>query len=345
MILQNEEAVKKELSLREPRGVYLLFGDEPALLSLYRKKLISRLCNDGADPDRFDGKRLDLPALADAVSLLSMFGGRRVTEVADLAPEQLSEPDCKALCALLGEIPPDSTLLLVCEADSLDLKKGKNAKRLHAAADAAGAVLTLNRRTSAELRATLRNRCQKKGCELSSDEANLLIERCGDDLAALLNECDKLCAYAQGRPITAAMIRTLCTGTISADLYAVAKLMLRRRPQPVLDEIDALLRSRQPAALILANLGGAFSDLARGCAARSAGKNGADLAADFSYRFAWKAANALRDSNGLDAKRVQRVCEILCEAETTLKSASCDERVLLETAVVRSMLALRGEPC
>ena len=91
-----------------------------------------------------------------------MFGGRRVTEVADLAPEQLSEPDCKSLCALLGEIPPDSTLLLVCEAGSLDLKKGKNAKRLHAAADAAGAVMTLNRRTPAELRATLRNRCQKK---------------------------------------------------------------------------------------------------------------------------------------------------------------------------------------
>ncbi len=345
MILQNEEAVKRELSLREPRSVYLLVGEEAALLSFYRKKLITQLCTDGADPDRIDGKRLDLSALADAVSLLSMFGGRRVTEVTGFEPEQLSDADCKALCGLLGELSPDSTLLLVCEPSSFDLKKGKNAKKLHAAADAAGAVLTLNRRTPAELRGTLRNHCQKKGCELSGDDANLLIERCGDDLSTLRNECDKLCAFADKKPITAKMILSLCAGTLSADLYAVARLMLRKKPQPVLDEINSLLRLRQPATLILSNLGIAFSDLARGCAARSAGKTGGELATDFSYRFSWKAQNALRDSAGLDAKRVNRVCEILCEAETTLKSAACDEQVLLETAVVRSMLVLRGEPC
>lgn len=344
MILQNEEAVKRELALREPRSVYLLAGNEPALIALYRKKLLACLC-DGEQPDRFDGGRLDLSALSDAVSLLSMFGTRRVTEIAALLPEQLSEADCKELCTLIGELSPDSTLLILCEPDSFDQKKGKNAKRLAAAVDAAGALLLLNRRTPAELRATLRNRCRKRGCDLSADAAAMLLEQCGDDLSALLNECDKLCAYAPGSAITPQMVQTLCAGISSADLYAVARLMLQGRPQPVLEEIHTLLQTKQPAALILGNLGSAFSDLARGCAARSAGKNAADLAKDFSYRFSWKAQNALRDSNGLDANRIQRVCELLCEAETTVKSASCDEEILLETTVIRSMLVLRGDQC
>lgn len=345
MILQNEEAVRQELARRQARSVYLLAGDEPALIAFYRKKLIAALCGEGQQPDRFDAGRLDLAALADAVALLSMFGGRRVTELSALLPEQLSEADCKSLCALMEEIPPDSTLLILCEPGSLDLKKGKNAKRLSAAADKAGAVLLLNRRTPAELRATLRGRCRKKGCDLTAEAAAALLERCGEDLSTLLNECDKLCAYAPGGVITPQMVQTLCTGLPDPDLYAVARLMLRGRPQPVLEEIDALLRAKQPAALILASLGGAFSDLARGCAARSAGKTAAELAGDFSYRFSWKAQNALRDAGGLDANRVQRVCELLCEAETTVKSAPCDEAVLLQTAVIRSMLVLRGEPC
>jgi hypothetical protein len=46
---------------------------------------------------------------------------------------------------------------------------------------------------------------------------------------------------------------------------------------------------RQPAAMLLSNLGSSFCDLARACAARSAGRSSEEMAKDFSYRFPWRA--------------------------------------------------------
>ena len=351
MIFKTEEELKKHLSQNDAGSVILLLGNEPALVCAYRRRILSALTKNGGEIERFDGRKPDVSAISNAAFLLPMCGERRVLCVEDLDPSALSERDAADFAALLEDFPEDSAIVLSIadgtyapprkNACSLDAKKTAAAKKIFDAADHFGVVACLDKRTRGSLRSALRGRCKKNGCELSAQAADVLVARCGDDLGCLFNECDKLCIYAgKDRAVTEEMIRLVCPRAPEDDLYEVARRMLRGDADGTLGLIADLLSQKTPAALILANLGGAFADLSRASAARTAGKTAEEMAKELHFRFEWRAKNAFRDSSRCDPARLRRACAILCEAETALKSVSVDEGVLLDTAVLSCMAAL-----
>jgi len=342
MRLTTEEQQKKCIASKQVYPVYLLFGNDSELLLSYRKKLCEMLVKLGCEQETMDGKALDLSSLYDAAQLVSFFGGRRLIVIKDFDAEALIPTDCNDLCDLISELSDNVTVVFAASPESFDIKKGKNAKKLLSAADKAGVAVQLDRRDAASLKATLRSRCQKRGCELSNEAAAFLIERCGNDMATLLNECDKLCAFADGSTITNDMITAVSSGTLSADPYALSRLMLRGELTATLDQIDSLIRMRQPVTLIISNISSAFCSIARACAARSAGKNCDSFQKDFGFKFEWMAQNAFRDSAKLTQSKAFEICQIFSDAETQIKSTPLDERILLETAVVRAVQTLGG---
>lgn len=341
MRITNEEQLKNHIALKNPERLYFLFGNEPALISLYRARLQKALRELCGNTDIFDGKTFSLPDFYDAAQIVSILGSRRLIEITDFDIESFSKAECDELCSYLDDLTDDVTVLIFASNDSVDIKKGKNAKKFLASVDKNGIAAQLDRRSAGDLKQLLRSRCKKNGCELSNEAAAFLIERCQNDMGILINECDKLCAYCGGKEITEEIISDVCSGVISADVFSLSRLMLRGDTLAVFTEIDKLISLREPIALMLSNLGSSFCDLARAAAARSAGKSAADLAAEFSYKFQWKAQNAFRDSAGLDPAALFSICEILSDADTAMKSGGGDERILLETAVIRSMRLLQ----
>ncbi|KAF5029124.1 DNA polymerase III, delta subunit [anaerobic digester metagenome] len=343
MLCTTEKQLKEQLSTGNFAPLYLLFGNEPVLLRTWRQKLIDMFERAGDQLEYMDGKVLDLSVLFDAAQLLSMFGGRRIIVIDNFEAEQLMDADCKALSAFWGEIPEGTVLIVTAVAESFDEKKGKCAKKLLSAAEKSGLAARLDRRGESDLRRFVIARCKSKGQTLSNEVAAFLLAHCGDDMGTLSNECDKLCAYATEikKDIDDSMIRRVCPGVLSADPFALARLMLRGDLQAVLSQVNTLMQLRQPVIMILANLSGAFCDLARACAARTGGRTASDLTSDFAYRFAWRAQNAYRDCARLNAAAIYSVCELLCEADATLKSSNADERIVLETAIIRAMRALQ----
>lgn len=352
MIFKTEDELKRDLSVYGPRSVTLLCGNEPALVLAYRRRILDALTKDGGAIEVFDGKKLDVSSFCENAVLVPLFGPSRVISVEDFDPNALSERDVEALVELIDEFPPESAVIFTI-ADkvfeeprknecTLDVKKSANAKKLIAAADKNGVVAALDKRKGASLYKALRSRCQKGGCELSSENAQYMVERCGDDMGVLLSECDKLCCYAgSAHEITREMINEVCAPSPDGDLYAIARLMLLGDADKTLGEISDLLAQRVPASLIIANLGMAFADLSRATAARMSGLTSAQMAKELSYQFEWKAKNAFRDSEKCDPRAIARVCAALCEAETVIKTVSVDERVLLETTVIRCLSILR----
>jgi len=342
MHLISEEQQKKCISSKQALPVYLLFGNDPELLLSFRKKLCDMLTELGCEQETMDGKALDLSALFDASQMVSFFGGRRLILIKDFEVESLLAEDCKDLCSLIAELSDDVTVIFSAVSESFDIKKGKNAKKILSAVDKAGAAIQLDRRSAVSLKALLRSRCQKRGCELTNESAAFLVEHCGNDMGTLLNECDKLCAYADGSAITNEMITKVCSGSLSADPFALPRLMLRGELTETLEQIDALIRLRQPIMLITSNISSAFCNIARACAAKSAGKSCDDFCKDFGFRFEWMAQNAFRDSARITQTKAFSICRIFSDAETQMKSSPIDERILLETAVIRSIMVLGG---
>jgi DNA polymerase-3 subunit delta len=351
MILKTEEELKKQLSLYGAKPVTLLVGNEPALIGVYSRRILDLLQKDGGEVERFDGRKLDLSALADASLLLPMCGGLRILCVEDFDPTALSERDAADLAALLSDWPIDSAIVLCVgngiyeppkkNSTSLDAKKTAAAKKIFDAADQSGIVACLDRRHGAALQNALRSRCKKAGCEMSASAAAHLTERCGDDLGALLNECDKLCALVGQGEITANEIDLICPRTPEDDLYEIARRMLRGDVDKTLSLISDMIAQKTPVALILANLGSTFADLSRACAARSAGKTAEEMAKELHFRFEWRAKNAFRDASRFDPQHIHRACQLLYEAESTLKSMPVDECVLLDTTVIGCMAILK----
>ncbi len=272
----------------------------------------------------------------------ALLGGNRVMLIDDLDAEALPEAELSLLCELCGDLPPETYLVMAVRGAPFDPKKPKP-KKLIAAAGAAGICCALDARKGADLRRFVRAACQKRGCPISADNAALLIERCSGDMGVLAGEIEKLCAYQQGGELTAEVIRHVSSATAEGDIYAIARRMIKGDADGALREIGALLAQKQTVPAIVANLGYAFSDLCRAQAARAAGLGSAEVVKDFGYRFAFRVSNAFRDSANLDSRRLYAAAGAVLDAEITLKSAAADERVLLESAVVRAVAALRGE--
>ncbi|MFR4393368.1 MAG: hypothetical protein ACLT29_03330 [Ruminococcus callidus] len=84
-----------------------------------------------------------------------------------------------------------------------------------------------------------------------------------------------------------------------------------------------------------------FLDLYRAAAALRAGKQAADMKADFGYAFDFMVQNAFRDCRRLPPERLRACIRVLRELELDLNSTSGEERVMLEAAIVK-MLAIAG---
>ena len=342
MLCTSEAQLNQQLSSGKIAAVYLLYGNEPMLMRSCLQKILTLPEENGGQVDYMDGKSLDLPAFYDAAQLMPMFGGRRFIVISDFEAEELNDADCKEFCGFLADISEDCIVIITAAQEHFDTKKGKCAKRILAAVDKCGVAAQLNHPSSADLQGFAQARCRTQGKTLPPKAAAFLIEHCGEDMYTLANECDKLCAYAKEDEIDIDMIRRICPGTLTADPFALARLILRGDLKTVMSQLDTLMRLRQPAILILANISSVFCDLARACAARSGGHSASALTTDFSYRYAWRAQNAYRDCAGLDAEKVYAVCEILCQADAALKSSPVDERILLETAIIRTVQTLKG---
>lgn len=335
-----ESDFAKHVKGEELKRVYLLYGGQTYLIGLYRdqlmKKALGSTWND-FNLHRFEGSTLDMQAFYDAVESLPMFAEGRCV-VADLDTDKLDAGQMRDLCAIL-EDPPSTTTVIVTIKNA-EAKKDK-LNQLIKVCDKSGAVIEFAARSRTDTLRFLRNRAQKNGCTLSSDNASYLMERCTDNLQLLAVETDKLCAYAGGGEISRAQIDAVVSVVLQARVFDLSKAILRGNYDKAMELVDQLMEQREPAGKVLAVLSGAFVDLYRGYVARQLGVGASQAALDLKYaknrEFVLK--NAMSDSARFTNRQLGGMLNILAEADLRLKSTGTDERVVLEEAVTRLFLA------
>ncbi len=345
MIYKSERELTRDLSAGLLHKAYLFYGKENYLKSAYLGRILKATFPNGEsafDLVRLDGKKLSPQQLFDATEPMPLTGAKRCVVVDDFDTGQLSDSEVKEICGVMEDLPPSTVLIMVTRTADLDTKKAAG-KKLLASVDKAGGAMELKGRTGNELTSFVVTRAQKAGCEMSNDNARLLIERCSDDMDILAGEVDKLTAYQGKGEITEESIKKVSCAVVEGDVYALSKLLLQGNMNGAMKAVDALFTMRHPASAMIASLCYAFIDLYRADAGRRAGKTAGEIASDFSYRFEFRVTNAMRDSRSINRARIGRAIEILTQSDIDLKSAKVEERVLVETAIMRVYLALKGE--
>lgn len=333
-----EKELREELK-GELRPVYLLYGDETYLTAKYADAIGKAAVSEdmgGFNLQKFDGETASAEQLEQAIDALPLMAQCKCVIIRDL--DFTDEAVAERILPLI-ETPAETTVLVLMYMRLQPTGKQAVWKTLRDTVAKVGGVVKFAKPTATEIAATLCARAARRNCKLSSANAGLLIEQCGDDVLMLCNELDKLAAIADGGEITASLIKQVATQNLEAKGYELTKAVLYRKSDEAYGILDILLGQREDPIAILAILIGAFVDMYR---MKTAGVSAEEVLSAFPQMYGKSKVSRLtfaaRDAARMTSEQLCEKLEILAEADTLLKSSRANPRFVLEQAIAKLML-------
>lgn len=343
-----ETELRRDLASKRLRKVYLFYGTEQYSLRATVGRIASMTVgqDDPFNRSDFDGA-VPFQEVYDAAVSLPFMAEKRLVIWRDapiLKPQkgkeeenggkEKSDSSMKMMMSLLTDLPDTTVLILWAETIEIDSKRpsAKLKKLAEAVEQADGIVTAFERRTTAEISKLLVDGASRRGCRMQPSTASYMIDYCGDDLATLVSELDKVCAYAHGETVTTDTVREVCTKNVDVSIYELSKAVLSLNMERAFCVLDDLLFAKTPALYILGTLSSAFVDIYRAKAAEKMGVNPGDTAADFGMKGKEFRMNyAARDGRKLNDAGIRECLLALAKADKELKSSRMAEQVVLET--------------
>ena len=318
-------------------ALYVLHGQENYIKSAAFDGLIGKAVpKSGRDFNlvQFDGKGLNLNELYNAVLTLPVFAQYRVVVVRDYTPKSDWASHKENLTKIFSALC-DSVILIFMQQSVVFDKKSAADKAFLTLVNKFGCEVDFVPKDLAFIADALMKAAANRDCSLSSQTARHLINRCGTSLSELINECEKLCAYAKKGEITREDIDALCHQRMEQSIFDLSKAVMAKNSAAAFAIIDKLFYLREEPVVILAALSSAFIDLYRAKQAKDSGVPSGTAATAFAYYgMAWKMENAMRDTARYSQEQLTYCITELAEADVTLKSSGISGRLVLEKLIV-----------
>lgn len=344
-----EEAFRKQLKFGDFARVYVIYGAESALVARYAAQLEQK-----AKPEQFPDFNLhhlhgDVGAdvIAEAVTALPMMDSRSCVVVYNYNPDDANAAEAKKMAQLLAELPDHCTLIFRMASVEMNPKKPAKWKAFLKAVGAVGDVLEVPQRSESELVRYATSYAEKNGSPMDAATARTLIAQCGRDWSTLQNELDKLCAWANGRPIDRSDIAAVACTMSETAAYKMAAALVSGAFGDAYRQLDTLLFQREEPVILLGAIASAYVDLYRARVAADSGENAMALESVFEYgRMAFKLRNAARDCRRYTLPQLRRCLDALAAADAALKGSRTPPRVVLEKLMAELMCisGSRSEP-
>ncbi len=342
-----EQDFRKELTSGKLKNLYFIYGDEKYLVKKYTELLCTKAA--GKEPSDFDFVRLNsdsgLEEIFSSCEQLPVFSEKKCVVVTDYDIEALPESDIKLLESFCNDISPDTILIftmptLSSESKKSGEKKSGKLKKIVSAAEKNGTVLELQKMGDIALEKQLSIWAEQNGCKLNSGNAARIISLVGTDMTALKNETDKLCAYANGKEITADMIKALVVKNTEVRIFALSDCISRNDHNGAYTQLYALFEQNEKPEIILSVLSSVFIDMYRMRVASESGKTASDVASDFKYgRREFLLKNANNNAKRYSTAALRNILDIILQTDMRLKSTPSDRQILLETLISRLIVA------
>jgi len=334
MIYKNEDALAKEWKAGTRHGAYFFHGGENYLIERWAGQVMKEAGGDTFNLHKFNGKKLDVDALYEAVEALPLMAERKYVFVDDLDWKGMPAPEQKKLEAVLTDLPPDCVLVATAKAPAFD-SKSAGGKKIAALFDKAGCAAELGPRGTSGQTAFLKSEAKKGGCTISSELCRHILDTCENDMLSIQAEMAKLCAYAGGGELTRAQADAVCTPKTEARVFDLSKAILAGNAAKTLELLDNLFYLRESPVMILAVLIRSFADIYRARVARDEGRSADEVVGLFGYKGReFIVRGSFASAAGLSTGYLREALDILYRCDRDLKSSPADDRVLLEQAVV-----------
>lgn len=260
--------LKKAISSNCLKSLYVLWGEETYLKDYYFGEMKKLLLPEGLEEFNhkyFEGKSVDLNALAAAVDALPVFSERTLVEVRDFDFYKAGEDMRNRLEAIIGDIPEYCCLVFFFSDPGF---KPQGNTKIHNTVKKIGASVEFRAQEQSDLIAWLTRRFAALSHTIERADAQYMLFLCGDSMTNLVTEVQKIAAYSKTKRITREDIDAVGTPEISARVFdmtdAIAKgdydraasimgdlLELRENPIKLLVIIAKQLRQLYYAKLCL----------------------------------------------------------------------------------------------
>ncbi len=342
MALLEEDGFAKLLKTDLRDHLFLIFGDDGYLKDYYCGRLVDktvdesmRLFNHHVYQD--DETSLD-DIFADADNL-PMMAERTCLLVRNYPLDALKKDDLKAFEKRLLDVPETTVLIFFFNTEAVvyNPTKGSKWNAVVKLFIQHGQAVRLEHRSPAKIAAMLVKRAKDRGAEIALPEAQYFVECVGDDMQALLNEFNKLCAFSQGQPITKDMIDATATKSVEASVFDISAAIFSGDTDKAFATANELLRQKTELQSMLGALASAYADIYRYKVALNAGKGYSDFAealgykGNQSYRFNKIASFTRKSSIG----SIRRAIDVLSEADVRSKSTKADPQILMTETIAK----------
>lgn len=335
MPILNESALK-EIIKGMPLGVFLVYGEESYLKKAYTDKIIKKTVDETfADFNfhTFDGKDSSLPEIYESTQAVPMMSETKCILVKDFPFDTLDDSGFEQLERVIADNPDDCALVfLILSYEPKGAKWNKTIKLF----EKTGYAVKLDKKSTAELVKMLENGAKKRGKPFAKGTATYLVSCVGSDLNTLLNETEKVCAYAQGDEVLKSDVDTVCIKSLDAKVFDMIKDLTSGRFDGAFKKLSLLFEQREDEFQILGALIAQYSDIYRAKAAVKSGVRAEDVAKYYNYSGKeFRLTNAARNGSSLSFSDIDECISILSLADKTLKSTAINKRLVLEQTVVK----------
>ena len=308
------EQFRADLAADTLGTAYVFYGEESYLREYYLSEMRKRLVGgfESFNYHRVEGKALTVQALAEMAEAMPMLSPRTLIVVTDWDLFKLGEEQRNRLIALLSDLPEYCCLVFVY--DTLAYQPSAVQRKLVKALKDHVETVEFRPAGESDLIPWIARRFKALGKSIDRRTAEYLIFLCGGLMTNLVQEIEKIGAYAKGAAITQEDIDAVAEPVLSAEVFKLTDMILRGDYDKAAEILGDLLKMKTDAFQILGALG---SQLRRIYTARLAIDGGKDrywlmelwgMKSDYPARLLMDAA---RRTDGLWCAGAVQRCQVL----------------------------------
>ncbi|HIZ07920.1 MAG TPA: DNA polymerase III subunit delta [Candidatus Eubacterium avistercoris] len=226
------------------RRAYLLYGEEPYLLNMYKDRLLKTLADpeDTMNVSRYEGKGINPREIIDLAETLPFFAERRVILIENSG---FFKNACEELAAYIPDIPETSVLIFAEE--EVD-KRGKMFK----AVKALGGTAEFRIQKEDVLAKWILQTLKKENKKITGTVLQKFLNQTGTSMENIEKELEKLICYTYGREVIGAEdVEAICCGQTVNRIFVMVDAIAKKEQKQALELYYDLVALREPPMRIL----------------------------------------------------------------------------------------------
>lgn len=319
----NVTGLKNRLKQGIINPIYLFSGEEKYLINMYIKKVTDMALGDAPGDFNYSFYNEDnesYESFLNDVESYPIMSDKKVIVLKNTKFVKLKEYQ-KPLASLLDSIP-DYAVVIIVEDEA-----GKIKKALTDVINKKGEIVEFKKQSSADLRAWVSRRLAQNGKNISTNDAEYLVNLCERSLEKLSVECDKLSSSAQDETVTRKLIEELVKVPVEYKIFEMSDKLLAGDSENAYKILRGFRISKVQPVVVFSVIYGQFGDLLMFRMLRDENKSAAEFLAP---NRKWLAGRLSSDCMKYSKSKLRRGMKLCAEYDLEVKKGNIDGYTALE---------------